>query len=66
MIWFGKDLWRSSPEGEVEKGEEKVYTKARVAGRDCKHKSVGHSDEGAGGERALRNSGKVIKSSRQI
>ena len=28
-----------------------MYTKARVAGRDCEHKAVGHSDKRTGGER---------------
>lgn len=44
------------------KSEKKRYIlKLGYAGRDHKCKTVGHSDE-----RALRNSGKVIKSNRQI
>lgn len=58
VIWLGKDLWKSSPEGEVEKREERIYTKVKVAGRDHEHKAVGHSAKRTGGERG--GSGRAV------
>lgn len=59
VIWFGKDLWESSPEGEVEKGEERIHTKAGVTGRDREHKAVGHSDKRTDGERG--DNGRAVR-----
>lgn len=47
-------------ESEVEKEEERIYTEARVARRDCEHKAVGHWDKRTSTEkgdngRAVRN-----------